>query len=63
VLRKDLDRGGLQIGGLAGGETGEKGGLGGLKRRDLEQRERGEAFGESSLGVSGGCSGAGENSG
>ena len=48
---------------MAGGETGEERRLGGLKRGDVEECERGEAVGERGLGVGGGCGGAGENGG
>jgi len=46
VLREALDRGGLEFGGSAGGEIGEKGGLGGFKGRDDEEREGSDAVGE-----------------
>jgi len=63
VLREDLDRGGLKLGWLTGGEAGEERGAGGLVGCDVEERERFETVGDGCFGVAGGGGGAGEDGG
>ena len=61
MLGEDLDRGGLNLGRLAGGEAGDEGAARGVVGRDVEQGEGGEAGGDGSVGVGGGGGGAGED--